>query len=96
MEKCSHVWAVAVSFSNWKDENGKYKWYGRFNWRVVTLNLVDIGFSADKDMDKFWNILDERLKLCYQALMLRHERLEGTSTTISPIHWQYGSIARYI
>ena len=80
--------------SNWKDENGKYKWYGRFNQGVVTLNLVDIGLSADKDMDKFWNILDERLRLCYQALMLRHERLEGTSTTISPIHWQYGAIAR--
>ena len=80
--------------SNWKDDNGKYKWYGRFNQGVVTLNLVDVGLSADKDMDKFWNILDERLKLCYQALMLRHERLEGTSTTISPIHWQYGAIAR--
>ena len=80
--------------SNWKDENGKYKWYGRFNQGVVTLNLVDVGLSADKDMDKFWNILNERLKLCYQALMLRHERLEGTSTTISPIHWQYGAIAR--
>lgn len=80
--------------SNWKDKNGKYKWYGRFNQGVVTLNLVDVGLSADKDMDKFWNILDERLRLCYQALMLRHERLEGTSTTISPIHWQYGAIAR--
>ena len=80
--------------SNWKDENGKYKWYGRFNQGVVTLNLVDVGLSADKDMDKFWSILDERLKLCYQALMLRHERLEGTSTRISPIHWQYGAIGR--
>ena len=80
--------------SNWKDENGKYKWYGRFNQGVVTLNLVDVGLSADKDIDKFWDILDERLRLCYQALMLRHERLEGTSTTISPIHWQYGAIAR--
>ena len=80
--------------SNWKDENGKYKWYGRFNQGVVTLNLVDVGLSADKDVDKFWDILDERLRLCYQALMLRHERLEGTSTTISPIHWQYGAIAR--
>lgn len=80
--------------SNWKDENGKYKWYGRFNQGVVTLNLVDVGLSADKDMGKFWDILDERLRLCYQALMLRHERLEGTSTKISPIHWQYGAIAR--
>ena len=81
--------------SNWKDpETGKYKWYGRFNQGVVTLNLVDVGLSAEKDMDRFWSILDERLKLCYQALMLRHERLEGTSTKISPIHWQYGAIAR--
>lgn len=80
--------------SNWKDENGKYKWYGRFNQGVVTINLVDVGLSAEKDMNKFWEILDERLNLCYQALMLRHERLEGTSTTISPIHWQYGAIAR--
>ena len=80
--------------SNWKDENGKYKWYGRFNQGVVTLNLVDVGLSADRDMNKFWDILDERLELCYQALILRHERLEGTSTTISPIHWQYGAIAR--
>ena len=80
--------------SNWKDENGKYKWYGRFNQGVVTLNLVDVGLSAEKDMDRFWSILDERLQLCYQALMLRHERLEGTSTRISPIHWQHGAIAR--
>lgn len=80
--------------SNWKDKDGKYKWYGRFNQGVVTLNLVDVGLSAKKDMAKFWDILDERLKLCYQALMLRHERLEGTSTTVSPIHWQYGAIAR--
>ena len=80
--------------SNWKDKNGKYKWYGRFNQGVVTLNLVDVGLSAEKDMDRFWSILDERLQLCYQALMLRHERLEGTSTRISPIHWQYGAIAR--
>lgn len=80
--------------SNWKDENGRYKWYGRFNQGVVTLNLVDVGLSAEKDIDKFWDILDERLKLCYQALMLRHERLEGTGTAVSPIHWQYGAIAR--
>lgn len=80
--------------SNWKDENGKYKWYGRFNQGVVTLNLVDVGLSAEKDINRFWSILDERLELCYQALMLRHERLKGTSTKISPIHWQYGAIAR--
>lgn len=78
----------------WKDENGKYKWYGRFNQGVVTLNLVDVGLSAEKDMDAFWNILDERLNLCYQALMLRHERLENTPLTTSPIHWKYGGLAR--
>lgn len=78
----------------WKDENGKYKWYGRFNQGVVTLNLVDVGLSADKDIDAFWNILDERLNLCYQALMLRHERLENTPLSTSPIHWKYGGLAR--
>ena len=78
----------------WKDENGNYKWYGRFNQGVVTLNLVDAGLSADKDIDTFWNILDERLNLCYQALMLRHERLENTPLSTSPIHWKYGGLAR--
>ena len=78
----------------WKDENGNYKWYGRFNQGVVTLNLVDVGLSADKDIDTFWNILDERLNLCYQALMLRHERLENTPLSTSPIHWKYGGLAR--
>ena len=73
---------------------GKYKWWGRFNSGVVTLNLVDVGLSADKDMDAFWNILDERLDLCYQALIMRHERLRGTSTDISPIHWKHGALAR--
>ena len=78
----------------WKDENGNYKWYGRFNQGVVTLNLVDVGLSADKDIDTFWNILDERLNLCYQALMLRHERLEDTPLSTSPIHWKYGGLSR--
>ena len=78
----------------WKDENGNYKWYGRFNQGVVTLNLVDAGLSADKDIDTFWNILDERLNLCYQALMLRHERLEDTPLSTSPIHWKYGGLSR--
>lgn len=78
----------------WKDENGNYKWYGRFNQGVVTLNLVDAGLSADGDIDTFWNILDERLNLCYQALMLRHERLENTPLSTSPIHWKYGGLAR--
>lgn len=78
----------------WKDENGNYKWYGRFNQGVVTLNLVDAGLSAEGDIDTFWNILDERLNLCYQALMLRHERLENTPLSTSPIHWKYGGLAR--
>lgn len=80
--------------SNWKDENGKYKWYGRFNQGVVTLNLVDVGLSAKNDMTEFWDILDKRLELCFQALKLRHERLMDTSTNISPIHWQHGGLAR--
>ena len=75
-------------------KTGKYKWYGRFNQGVVTLNLADVGLSADKDLDSFWSILDERLKLCFQALMLRHERLLNTSVNTSPIHWKYGGINR--
>ena len=75
-------------------ETGKYQWYGRFNQGVVTLNLVDVGLSADKDIEQFWSILDERLELCYQALMLRHERLKDTPLTTSPIHWKHGGLAR--
>jgi ribonucleoside-triphosphate reductase len=78
----------------WKDENGKYKWYGRFNQGVVTLNLVDVGLSAEKDLDQFWKILDARLELCFQALMMRHERLLNTPTTTTPIHWKHGGLAR--
>lgn len=73
---------------------GKYKWYGRFNQGVVTLNLVDVGLSADKDIEQFWSILDERLELCYQALMIRHERLKDTPLTTSPIHWKHGALSR--
>ncbi|MGM9532756.1 anaerobic ribonucleoside-triphosphate reductase [Intestinibacter sp.] len=80
--------------SNWKDENGNYKWYGRFNQGVVSLNLVQVALTANKDMDKFWEILDERLELCRQALMVRHNLLLGTPSDISPIHWQHGGIAR--
>ena len=80
--------------SPWKNEKGEYQWYGRFNQGVVTLNLTDVGLSANKNMDSFWKILDERLDLCYEALMLRHESLKGTPSDISPIHWQYGAIAR--
>lgn len=75
-------------------ETNKYKWYGRFNQGVVTLNLVDVGLSSDKDIDIFWSILEERLMLCYQALMLRHERLKDTPLNTSPIHWKYGGLSR--
>lgn len=78
----------------WKDENGKYKWYGRFNQGVVTINLVDAGLSAKGDLEQFWDILDNRLDLCYQALMIRHNRLKNTSVEVSPIHWKYGALSR--
>ena len=76
------------------DENGKPKYYGRFNQGVVTVNLVDIGMSAHKDMDKFWKIFDERMELCHRALRCRHERLTGTLSDAAPILWQYGALAR--
>ena len=76
------------------DENGKPKYYGRFNCGVVTVNLVDIGLSADKDMEKFWEIFDERLELCHRALQCRHERLRGTVSDVAPILWQHGALAR--
>ena len=76
------------------DENGKPKYYGRFNQGVVTVNLVDIGLSAEGDMEKFWKIFDERLDLCYRALMCRHERLTGTLSDAAPILWQYGALLR--
>lgn len=76
------------------DENGKPKYYGRFNQGVVTLNLVDVACSSGKDEQKFWEILDERLQLCYRALMCRHDRLMGTKSDAAPILWQYGALAR--
>ncbi len=76
------------------DKNGKPKYYGRFNQGVVTVNLVDIGLSANKDMTKFWEIFDERMNLCHRALQERHKRLLGTKTDAAPILWQYGAIAR--
>ena len=76
------------------DENGKPKYYGRFNQGVVTVNLVDIGLSAGKDMEKFWQIFDERMELCHRALQCRHERLTGTVSDVAPILWQYGALAR--
>lgn len=78
----------------YKDENGKYKFYGRFNQGVVTLNLVDVACSSEGNMDKFWEILDERLELCRRALMCRHERLKGTPSDVAPILWQNGALAR--
>ena len=75
-------------------ENGKHKYYGRFNQGVVTINLVDVACSAEGDMEKFWEILDERLALCHKALRLRHERLLGTVSDVAPILWQYGALAR--
>lgn len=76
------------------DENNKPKYYGRFNQGVVTINLPDIALSSKKNMDEFWKIFDERLDLCYKALMCRHNRLKGTLSDVSPIHWQYGAVAR--
>ena len=80
--------------SPWKDENGNYKFEGRFNQGVVSINLPQIGIIADGDEDKFWKLLDERLELCFEALMCRHYALLGTTSDISPIHWRYGAIAR--
>lgn len=80
--------------SPWKDENGKYKFEGRFNQGVVSLNLPQIGIIANGDEEKFWKLLDERLELCYDALMCRHNALKGVKSDISPVHWQYGAIAR--
>ena len=76
------------------DENGKPKYYGRFNQGVVTINLVDVALSSGGDFDKFWQIFDERLELCHKALMCRHNRLKGTLSDAAPILWQYGALAR--
>lgn len=78
----------------YKDENGVHKYYGRFNQGVVTINLVDVALSSHKDIDKFWEIYEERLELCHRALLKRHERLEGTVTDVAPILWQYGALGR--
>ena len=80
--------------SPWKDENGNYKFEGRFNQGVVSINLPQIGIIAQGNMEKFWQLLEERLSLCFEALMCRHNALEGTLSDVSPIHWQYGAIAR--
>ncbi len=80
--------------SPWKDENGNYKFEGRFNQGVVSINLPQVGIIADGNEEKFWKLLDERLELCKEALMCRHYALLGTHSDISPIHWQYGALAR--
>ena len=80
--------------SPWKDENGNYKFEGRFNQGVVSINLPQVAIVANGDYDKFWKELDERLELCFKALMCRHNALKGTISDTSPIHWQYGAIAR--
>lgn len=80
--------------SPWKDENGNYKWEGRFNQGVVSINLPQIGIIANGNEELFWELMEERLSLCFEALMCRHKALEGTLSDVSPIHWQYGAIAR--
>ncbi len=77
-----------------RNPDGSYKFYGRFNQGVVTINLVDVACSAEGDMDRFWEILDDRLELCHRALRCRHERLKGTVSDVAPILWQYGALAR--
>ena len=91
---CFPVMGCRSALSPWKDENGNYKFYGRFNQGVVTLNLVDVALSSGGDMEKFWKVFDERLDLCYRALMCRHNRLKGTLSDAAPILWQYGAISR--
>ena len=78
----------------WKDENGNYKFEGRFNQGVVSINLPQIGILSQGDEEKFWKLFEERMKLCYEAIMCRHEALKGVVSDVSPVHWQYGAIAR--
>ena len=80
--------------SPWKDENGNYKFYGRFNMGVVTLNIIDVALSADRDINKFWSIFEERLELCHKALWCRYKHLKGTKSDVAPILWQHGALAR--
>lgn len=91
---CFPVMGCRSNLSPWKDENGNYKFYGRFNQGVVTINLPDVALSSGGEMDKFWKIFDERLELCYRALMARHNRLKGTLSDAAPILWQFGALAR--
>ena len=86
-------WTTKEDLSNSKVKVDS-KYYGRFNQGVVTINLVDAGLAAEKDLNRFWQVMDERLELCHKALQLRHERLANTTSDVSPIHWQHGAIAR--
>ena len=91
---CFPVMGCRSCLSPWKDENGNYQFYGRFNQGVVTINLVDVACSSEGNMDKFWAILEDRLELCHKALRCRHERLLGTISDVAPILWQNGALAR--
>lgn len=91
---CFPVMGCRSALSPWKDEKGNYKFYGRFNKGVVTINLPDVALSSKKNINEFWNIFDERLELCHKALLKRYERLKGTVSDVAPILWQYGAIAR--
>lgn len=87
----SYVKGNLANAGNYRE--GERKYYGRFNQGVVTVNLVDIGLSARKDMNRFWEIFDERMELCHRAMRCRHERLKGTLSDAAPILWQYGALA---
>ena len=91
---CCPVMGCRSCLSPWKKENGEYQFYGRFNQGVVTLNLPDVALSSGGNLEKFWKLFDERLALCYRALMCRHNRLKGTLSDAAPILWQYGACAR--
>ena len=91
---CFPVMGCRSCLSPWKKENGEYQFYGRFNQGVVTLNLPDVALSSGGNLEKFWKLFDERLALCYRALMCRHNRLKGTLSDAAPILWQYGACAR--
>lgn len=91
---CYPVMGCRSALTVWKNEDDNPKFYGRFNQGVVTLNLVDIALSSEKDMNKFWEIFEERTELCRRTLQCRHERLEGTLSDVAPILWQYGALSR--
>lgn len=93
-ENCFPCMGCRSFLSPYKDENGNYKFYGRFNQGVVTLNLVDVALSSEGDYDKFWDLMEQRTELCHKALLCRHKRLEGTLSDVAPLLWQYGAFAR--